>query len=119
MSDLHRTLLEPAGLRGEIAGHVRWLTDRNTLVEHLDTEALSEGEADQGVDRLNELDNRIITTPAANAYDVIAKLILVVQLRTEGHDISVENAAFLIGETREIFGIGRVSPSAAALMRGA
>jgi hypothetical protein len=90
--------------------------ERNALIEHLDHDPMSEDEASEGCDRLNVMDGLIMETPALSFDDVSAKLLLAVQLNTEGQEISVEQAVQFVEEAQRIVGVGRVSPTAVALM---
>ena len=98
----------------DVDPHVAWLTERNTLIEYLDSNAPTEDEANTGVGRLNEIDGRIIKTPATTATGVFAKLLLAVQLSTEGQELIEADAAAFVREVQAVTGMGRVSPNVAA-----
>ena len=94
--------------------HVAWLTERNALIEYLDSHAPTEDEANEGAGRLNEIDGRIIKTPATTTPAVFAKLLLAVQLSTEGQELVEGDAAAFVREARAVTGLGRVSPNVVA-----
>ncbi len=98
--------------------HLGWLAERNTLIEYLDSNEPSEDEANAGVGRLNEIDGCIIKTPAATTPAVFAKLLLAVQLSTEGQELVEGDAAAIVREARAVTGIGRVSPNVSATREG-
>ena len=98
--------------------HPGWLAERNTMIEYLDSDAPTEDEANTGVGRLNEIDGRIIKTPAATTSGVFAKLLLAVQLTTEGQELVEIDAAAFVREAQALTGMGRVSPNIASMREG-
>jgi hypothetical protein len=94
--------------------HVGWLTERNALIEYLDSDVPTEDEANERVGHLNELDRRIITTPASTMAAVFSKLLLAVQLTTEGQELVESDAATFVREANAVTGMGRVSPNVAS-----
>jgi len=89
------------------------LAERNALITHIDDDGISEDEAQAECGRLNQLDTQIERTPAATRDDVLAKLLLAVQLVAEGHEVSESHAASIVCEAKSVTGAGRVSPNVA------
>jgi hypothetical protein len=81
------------------------------LIDYLNSDARTDSEADDGADRLNEADNRIMETPATTKDGIFAKLLLATQLITEGHDIGEARAAAIVCEASLVTGVGRVPPN--------
>ncbi len=92
-----------------------WLTERNTLIEYLDSDEPTEDEANEGAGRLNEIDGRIIKTPATTArLRCSPSCCSPYSLSTEGQELVEGDAAAFVREARAVTGIGRVSPNVVA-----
>ncbi|WP_230771105.1 hypothetical protein [Sphingomonas sp. Leaf4] len=87
--------------------HTAWLNERNDLLAAADRSEADVSD-DVALTRINDLDGRIITTPATSADDVIAKLVMAMEVQAEGANISSQEAAMLIREAKAHLGIGYV-----------
>ncbi len=78
--------------------HGAWLTERRATLAHAET--LTDGTPvhDAACIRVNELDRKIMTTAAANAAEMMAKLALLVIVNAEGAQPTPEDAARIAAE---------------------
>lgn len=87
--------------------HSAWLNERNDLLEQADRSEADVSD-DEALSRINRLDARIINTPATSAEDVIAKLVMAIEVQAEGANIASEEAAVLVREAKAHLGVGYV-----------
>lgn len=87
--------------------HAEWLTARQATLKR--AEGLEDGTAkhDEACIAVNELDRRIMATPANSQIEMLAKLALVAAVIAEGASPTPEDAARMVAEA-EPFLAGRV-----------
>jgi hypothetical protein len=86
--------------------HAEWLTARQATLKH--AEGLEDGTSkhDEACIAVNELDRRIMATPANSQIEMLAKLALVAAVIAEGASPTPEDAARMVAEA-EPFLAGR------------
>jgi hypothetical protein len=95
--------LEPSAVAtGGIDPHPSWLTERGIITARLESSADKPEEQADRADRLNALDNLILSTPATTREGASAKLLTVVKALSEGHVTVEEDAARIVAEVQPL-----------------
>lgn len=86
--------------------HAAWLAERKTLLTHAETLTDGTPAHDAACIAVNELDRRIMSTPAATESEMLVKLMLMAVVNVEGATFSERDAASMVAEA-EPFLAGR------------
>lgn len=93
--------------KAAVSEHTAWLNERNDLLAAADRSEADVSD-DEALSRINQLDSMISDTPATSADDVIAKLLLAVEVHAEGAEMATEDMAALVREAKAHLGMGYV-----------
>lgn len=85
--------------------HRDWFGERNRLVT-VSNSIEDDGLADRVLDDVVALEKRIVATPARTADALLTKLLMLVQLTAEGHDINEDTAAVAVREAMQVVDMG-------------
>ena len=93
---------EARHLLASISSHQKWLAEARRLHAYANEPGLDEAEQMRATGEMQAAEVRVIETPAASAADFLAKMLAVLAISDDGHDLDEVTIGSLMQEARTL-----------------